>query len=103
NFFSSQKVQCINEQEDFLAGLISEIGLALKSTARCTGIRLIKLGPFTIEHALVQKHWTLENLIENIYYCNQLMRKYRVLDPDHESTDNGDVNGFTTGGAVPKV
>lgn len=70
------QIECFNEQEIFLAELINEIGIALKSAARCTGIRLIQLGPFTVEHSLLQKHWTLENLIENIYYCNEIFDKF---------------------------
>ena len=67
------RVKCINENEYFLAELINEIGLAIKTTAMCCGIRLTNLGPFTINDALLQKHWTLENLIENIYHCNKLI------------------------------
>ncbi|OTF78264.1 tRNA pseudouridine synthase-like protein [Euroglyphus maynei] len=69
-------VQCRNEHEDFLAELVNEIGIALKSCARCTGIRLIQYGPFTVEHSLLQKHWTLENLIENIHECQGILKQF---------------------------
>ena len=72
----SFQVQCQNEQEQFLAELVNEIGIGLKSCARCTGIRLIQYGPFTIEHGLLQKHWTLENLIENIYECQKILNNF---------------------------
>ncbi|KAH9530122.1 TruB pseudouridylate synthase (N terminal domain) [Dermatophagoides farinae] len=72
----SFQVQCQNENEHFLAELVNEIGIALKSCARCTGIRLIQYGPFTIEQALLQKHWTLENLIENIHECQRILNEY---------------------------
>jgi len=78
------QVQCINEQEEFLAELINEIGLAVKSVALCTGIRCIQYGPFTVEHALLDKHWTLENIIENIHYCKDIVNKHRILERPHK-------------------
>lgn len=70
------RVECLNEHEHFLAELINEIGLAVKSTAICTGIRLTNYGPFSIKDTLLQKHWSLDNLIENIDHCNKLVEPY---------------------------
>ena len=70
------EVQCTNVDEKFLGEFVSEIGLAMKSMAFCTGLRLTKFGPFSTENSLIDKLWNVENLIENIYLSNQIMDNY---------------------------
>lgn len=85
-------MQVINEAEAFLAELVAEIGLALRSTARCTGIRLLNFGPFSVDHALLSKHWDLENLIENVDTCTRLAKTYGLFEPQfkrQKSSDQG--------------
>ncbi|KAJ6223769.1 hypothetical protein RDWZM_002314 [Blomia tropicalis] len=82
------QIQCYNENEHFLAELCNEIGLALKSVARCTGIRLIKYGPFGIDDALLEKHWTLENMIENIAHCNQIVDRLKLRSYSRRSSSS---------------
>ncbi|KAF7493744.1 Mitochondrial mRNA pseudouridine synthase Trub2 [Sarcoptes scabiei] len=79
------KIQCYNDNEMFLAELVNEIGIGLKSMARCTGIRLIQYGPFKVENALLRKHWDLENIIENIYYCNQILDEFEQSLQDKQN------------------
>jgi hypothetical protein len=68
------EVQCINEFDEFLVGLIHEIGLKLRTSAMCTRLRVIRYGPFTVENCLLLKHWTCEHIIENIQTCEQLLK-----------------------------
>lgn len=67
------EIQCINENEYYLMKLINDIGLTLKSNAVCTKIRQIKFGHFDLQHALLRKHWTLENILNNITVCKEII------------------------------
>lgn len=67
------EVQCINENEIYLTNLIQEIGLKLHSTAHTRTIKCIRHSCFTLEHALLQKHWNLHNITENMDKCNRLL------------------------------
>ncbi|CAG9772958.1 unnamed protein product [Ceutorhynchus assimilis] len=68
------EIQCVNEYEDYLMHLINEIGLKLHSTAHCTGIQCIRHSRFTIENALLMKHWTLPNILENMEKCEEVLK-----------------------------
>ncbi|KAL1506158.1 hypothetical protein ABEB36_005571 [Hypothenemus hampei] len=67
------EIQCINEYEDYLTHIIHEIGQKLHSTAHCTGIQCIRHSRFTLEHALLMKHWTLTNLLKNMDVCSKIL------------------------------
>lgn len=67
------EIECINEFDEYLFGIINEIGLKLKASAMCTGLRLKRYGPFTVEHSLLMKHWTSEHIIQNIKICKPLV------------------------------
>lgn len=67
------EIQCINEYETYLTHLIHEIGIKLHSTAHCTGIQCIRHSRFTLEHALLMKHWDLQHILENMGMCNQIL------------------------------
>ncbi|XP_025829327.1 mitochondrial mRNA pseudouridine synthase Trub2 [Agrilus planipennis] len=74
NFQSPQftiEVQCINEYEMYLKTLIHDIGVQLHSTAYCSEIQCIRHGHFTIDDALLRKHWTLENIYTNMEEMNK--------------------------------
>ncbi|KHJ40456.1 hypothetical protein D918_09502 [Trichuris suis] len=73
HFLRSVKVQCINESDNCLKTLIHEIGLSMKSVASCVSIKKVRDGPFDLDHCLLEKHWTLENIINNIDTCQQVM------------------------------
>ncbi|KFM59458.1 putative tRNA pseudouridine synthase 2, partial [Stegodyphus mimosarum] len=67
------EIGCINETDLFLAELIHQIGVYLRSSAVCTQLRRIQFGYFTTEHALLRKHWTLENILSNITLCKDIL------------------------------
>ncbi|KAG8198749.1 hypothetical protein JTE90_023512 [Oedothorax gibbosus] len=67
------EIHCINENEMFLAELVQQIGVYLKSCAVCTQLRRTQFGHFTLEHALLRKHWTLEYILSNITLCKNIL------------------------------
>ncbi|XP_023707965.1 mitochondrial mRNA pseudouridine synthase Trub2 isoform X2 [Cryptotermes secundus] len=69
------EVQCINEHEMYLRTLIHDTGIQLHSVATCTGLQCIRYDCFTLEHALLRKHWTLQFLLDNMAESNRLLRE----------------------------
>nr|CAG4643389.1 EOG090X0AGI [Ilyocryptus agilis] len=63
------ELHCINESEKYLSTLIHDLGLALKSTAVCQQIRCIRYSCFTVEDALLRKHWSLQYLPDHMSDC----------------------------------
>ncbi|KAI0227405.1 Mitochondrial mRNA pseudouridine synthase Trub2 [Lamellibrachia satsuma] len=72
------EVHAINEQSDYLAELVHELGLEMKASAVCKLVRRIRYGHFTLTHALLRKHWNLEAILENIDYCRPLVAQQRL-------------------------
>ncbi|XP_077298478.1 pseudouridylate synthase TRUB2, mitochondrial [Arctopsyche grandis] len=60
------EVQCVNEYENYLYTLIHDIGVQLKSLAHCTSVQCIRYGKFTLDHALLKKHWRLQFILDSI-------------------------------------
>jgi tRNA U55 pseudouridine synthase TruB len=72
------EVHVINETEEYLKGLINDFGLRLHSTATCTKLRCIKYGPFTVDHALLKKHWGVESLINNSLLTKKILKSLNM-------------------------
>lgn len=68
----------INETEDYLARLIHEIGLSLRTHAHCVKLRCVKHGIFTVDDALVRERWNLQEIVSNMALCNKKLK----LQPD---------------------
>lgn len=64
-------MQCVNETQKYLRKVVHEIGLELRSTAMCKGVRRTRDGPFTLQDALTRQHWTVSDVMEAI-------RQYRM-------------------------
>ncbi|XP_075893548.1 pseudouridylate synthase TRUB2, mitochondrial [Nelusetta ayraudi] len=60
------EVQCVNETQKYLRKVVHEIGLELRSTAMCKGVRRTRDGPFTLQDALTRQHWTVSDVMEAI-------------------------------------
>ncbi|VVC35893.1 Pseudouridine synthase, catalytic domain,Pseudouridine synthase II, N-terminal [Cinara cedri] len=73
------EVNIINEYENYLLSLVHEIGLKLRCSAACTAIRCIRYSSFTIDQALLMKHWNLQFVLDNIRECNSVYAKMRKL------------------------
>lgn len=75
----SLEVHAINEHSDYLAELVHEMGLELKASAVSKLVRRIRYGHFTLTHALLRKHWTLQSILENIDFCRPLVAQEKLL------------------------
>ncbi|XP_028302563.1 pseudouridylate synthase TRUB2, mitochondrial [Gouania willdenowi] len=60
------EVQCINETQKYLCKVVHEIGLELRSTAMCRGVRRTRDGPFTVKDALTHHQWTAADIQQAI-------------------------------------
>lgn len=86
-FFSVlTEVQCLNETQKYLRKIVHEIGLELRSTAACKGVRRTREGPFTLQDALTHHHWTASDVMEAIrqYHISKKGEKYphtQIKDP----------------------
>ncbi|XP_076352186.1 pseudouridylate synthase TRUB2, mitochondrial [Tachypleus tridentatus] len=72
------ELNCINENELYLKQVVHDLGLTLKSCAVCTQIRQTQYGHFTLDHALLRKHWTLEHVLNNILYSRELVMPEKI-------------------------
>lgn len=81
------EIHTINENAAFFKNLIHEIGLSVRSTAVCSKILRIRYGHFTLQHALLRKHWTLEHILENIKFCRSNLEFDKLL-PGQFITDD---------------
>lgn len=63
----------------YLKLLIHEIGMKLHSTAHCTGIQCIRHACFNVDHALLRKHWTLQNILTNLEECQELLEMHKYI------------------------
>jgi hypothetical protein len=73
------ELQCVNEYETYLRCLIHEIGVKLHSTAHCTGIQCIRHSYFTLDNALLRKHWTLQHIVTNMEECIRIMDQHENI------------------------
>lgn len=69
----SSEVTGANLFDDHLLTLINDIGLQLRSNAHTLALRCIRQGPFTLDMALLRKHWSLEPILNNIAECKPLV------------------------------
>nr|CAG4641908.1 EOG090X0AGI [Eurycercus lamellatus] len=60
------EIHCINENEHYLSLLVHDLGLSLKTSAVCEQIRCIRYGCFTVEDALLRKHWSMEHFPQHM-------------------------------------
>ncbi|XP_014355325.2 mitochondrial mRNA pseudouridine synthase Trub2 [Papilio machaon] len=73
------EVQAVNEYEKYLWTLIHDLGVQLKTSAYCTGLQCIRQGKFTLDKALLRKHWQLDHLIDNMDSCRELIEENEHL------------------------
>ncbi|TKS71352.1 putative tRNA pseudouridine synthase 2 [Collichthys lucidus] len=72
------EVQCLNETQKYLRKVVHEIGLELRSTAVCKGVRRTRDGPFTLQDALTRNHWTASDVMQAIrkYHSSKKTKTY---------------------------
>ena len=71
------EIHAVNETCTYLMKLIHEIGLELRSSAVCTGLRRLRYGHFTLAHALLMKHCDARSIAENIEFCQPIVTESR--------------------------
>jgi tRNA U55 pseudouridine synthase TruB len=66
----------LNENHLYLKSLVNGVGLDLRTNACVVNIRCTKYGPFnTQDHAILQKHWDVEHVMQSIYSLKELVEK----------------------------
>ncbi|XP_038142297.1 mitochondrial mRNA pseudouridine synthase TRUB2 [Cyprinodon tularosa] len=60
------EVQCLNETQKYLCKVVHEIGLELRSSAVCKGVRRTRDGQFTLQDALTRHQWTAADVMRAI-------------------------------------
>lgn len=73
--YSFLEIAAVNENEDYLVKLIFDIGYRLKNVASIVSIRCIRVSFFTLEHAMLKKHWNLENVLGNMRKCYETVQQ----------------------------
>ena len=66
----------INADAEYFGSLINEIGFKLKTSAVVSSLRTLRVGYFDLSSALLRKHCTLENVIQNIFQNEAILKKY---------------------------
>ncbi|XP_061730384.1 mitochondrial mRNA pseudouridine synthase TRUB2 [Nerophis ophidion] len=71
------EVQCLNETQNYLRKVVHEIGLELRSTAFCKGVRRTRDGTFTLRDALTRDRWKPADVLSAIrqYHAGHRQRK----------------------------
>lgn len=76
------EIQCINETGKFLLKIFNDVSEDLKSAAVVTRIRRVQWGCFSLDHALLKKHWNAENIAQAISYCGPAITKELEMTND---------------------
>lgn len=80
------EVQTVGENDTFLRAYVQELGLNLRTTACCNKLRRVRQGRFTPQHALLPKHWTLQNLLDNMALSARVLNNIDKVDDAKSST-----------------
>nr|CAG4651194.1 EOG090X0AGI [Simocephalus serrulatus] len=75
------EIHCVNENEDYFSQFIHDLGLSLRTNAVCEQIRCIRYGCFTVEDALLRKHWSLEHLPDHMSMCHLKLKSLPAIGP----------------------
>lgn len=70
------EIHAINEDENYLATIIHEIGIELRSVAFCSSVRCIRHAHFTVEDTLLRRHWTLQGVLTNMGICRKILSEH---------------------------
>lgn len=64
----------VNENEDYLLNLVHEVGYRIKNLAITTAVHCIRHSYFSLENAILKKHWSLQNILDNLNHCNDILK-----------------------------
>ncbi|XP_014212382.1 mitochondrial mRNA pseudouridine synthase Trub2 [Copidosoma floridanum] len=69
------EIVCINEDNEYLKSLVSEIGYRVKSVAHCSYIQCSQFGHFNVKNSLLSKHWDLQNILDSVSQCHRIIKE----------------------------
>lgn len=76
------EIHSANENCIYLRRIVHLLAAEMKTGAVCTQVRRIRYGRFTLAHALLQKHWKSEHILDSIENCRDLLQQNILLkDP----------------------
>lgn len=78
--YFTYEVHCINETDKFLLKMMNDVAEDFKTSAVCTRLRRVRWGNFTLEHALLRKHWNVENIIRSISECAVATKREMAME-----------------------
>ncbi|XP_071476810.1 pseudouridylate synthase TRUB2, mitochondrial-like [Diadema antillarum] len=67
------------DSAQYLRKVVHDIGQELKSSAVALQVRRIRDGPFSLDHALLKKHWKLDHIAAAIEACKPLVRPSELI------------------------
>lgn len=70
------EVHAINEDEQYLAQLVQEVGIQLHSVAHCTTIRCVRHGHFDVANSVLRGHWSLQGIYDNMKFSRKLFEDH---------------------------
>uniref|UniRef100_A0A8C6V8N6 TruB pseudouridine (psi) synthase family member 2 n=1 Tax=Neogobius melanostomus TaxID=47308 RepID=A0A8C6V8N6_9GOBI len=79
------EIQCLNETQKYLRKVVHEIGLELRSTAVCKGVRRTRDGCFTVHQALTRNQWTsaeVMNAVQQYRFIKNKRSTRALKDPE---------------------
>lgn len=88
------EIQGINIKEDYLGSIIAEIGLQMRSMAHCKGVRCTNYGFFNFKHSLLRSHFHLQEIIDNMKLCKNIIQDNQSMFDDENPNPIG--NGETS-------
>ncbi|KAM3622320.1 uncharacterized protein V6R79_023133 [Siganus canaliculatus] len=102
------EVQCLNETQRYLRKVVHEIGLELRSTAACNGVRRTRDGPFSLQDALTRQHWTASDVMQAIrqYHSKKKLSHKANKSPQRQAPEEKTVTASQqneTSDQVPAV
>ncbi|XP_052789334.1 pseudouridylate synthase TRUB2, mitochondrial-like [Mya arenaria] len=65
------EIHAINEYCEYLAELVNDVGMQLKTTAVCTHIHRIRHGYFELSDALLYRKWNVGDILDNMKQCRR--------------------------------
>ena len=84
---------CVGASAEYFASLINEIGWKLKTNAVTKSVRLLRLGYFDLNSAILLKHCDLENIIQNIYQNEAILKHHG--SPHKSSLERDEVHNYS--------
>lgn len=73
------EIVCANEYDMYLKTIIHELGMKLRSNATCMQLHCVQDGLFNVQHALLQKHWTVQDIVNSMQTCQYVLDRNKYV------------------------